>query len=177
MIDTVSLGLLVLRLVIGLTLAAHGAQKLFGWFSGPGVTRWMQGMQRQGFKPPALWTALVILGELGGGLSLAAGLLTPLGAAGISGAMLMAIATSHWPNGFFNSKRGIEFPLSLLASAVAIGIAGPGRYALDPLFHIHLPEAPLFGALAGAAVLVDIAGLLIRRGASPTPAQAPTQGV
>src|ERR1700730_16578510 len=96
---SLGLGLLVLRLVAGLTLAAHGAQKLFGWFEGPGFTKMEQGLQRQGFKPAWLWTCLVILGELVGGLSLAVGFLTPLGAAGASGAMLMAIFKTHWKNG------------------------------------------------------------------------------
>src|SRR6266849_9642196 len=80
---SLSLGLLILRLVVGLTIAAHGAQKLFGWFGGPGFTKTAQGMQKQGFNPTWFWTSLVILGEFGGGLSVAFGFLTPLGAAGI----------------------------------------------------------------------------------------------
>src|SRR5260370_27862600 len=96
---TLSLGLLLLRGVGGLTIAAHGAQKLFGWFGGPGLTKWTQGIQNQGFRPALLWTTLVILGELGGGLSLASGLLTPLGAAGIFGAMFIAIFKSPLKNG------------------------------------------------------------------------------
>src|SRR5947209_8150043 len=82
-------------------------------------------------KPGWFWTWLVILGELGGGLSVALGLLTPLGAAGMFGAMTMAIVRAHWKNGFFNGKRGIEFPLQLWAVAVAIGVMGPGDYSLD----------------------------------------------
>src|SRR5947209_11992571 len=115
---SLSLGLLVLRLVVGLTIAAHGGQKLFGWFGGPGLAKMTQGMQAQGLKPGWLWTALVILGELGGGLSFALGFLTPLGAAGIFGAMFMAAFKSHWINGFWNSKLGLEYPLVLLTAAV-----------------------------------------------------------
>src|SRR5689334_25237093 len=107
MVSTLSLGLLILRLVAGLTLAAHGAQKLFGWFEGPGPTKLTQGFEKQGFKPAWFWVCLVILGELGGGLSVAFGFLTPLGAAGIFATMFMAIFKSHWKNGFFNGKRGI----------------------------------------------------------------------
>src|SRR6516225_5315194 len=99
---TMSMGLLILRLVVGLTMAAHGAQKLFGWFGGPGFSKTMQGMQRQGFKPAWFWTGLTILGEVGGGLSLAFGFLTPLGAAGVAGTMFMAIVKSHWKQGFWN---------------------------------------------------------------------------
>lgn len=156
------LGLLILRLVAGLTLAAHGAQKLFGWFGGPGFNKMAQGLQKQGFKPAWMWTCLVILGEFAGGLSVAFGFLTPLGAAGIFAAMFMAIFKAHWKNGFWNSKRGLEFPLALLAMGVAIGLMGPGSYSLDALFGIPLPYPLLFCALAVAALLVDVIGLVTR---------------
>ena len=169
---SLSLGLLILRLVVGLTIAAHGAQKLFGWFGGPGFTKMAQGLQKQGFKPGWLWNVFVILGELGGGLSLALGFLTPLGAAGIFGAMFMAIFKSHWKNGFWNSKRGLEFPLALLAGGLTIGLTGPGSYSLDALLGITLPSPLLFLALAVAALLVDVIGLLISR----PPVVTPTEG-
>ena len=168
MTATMSAGLLILRLVAGLTLASHGTQKLFGWFGGPGLTRLRQGFEKQGFKPAWLWVGLVVLGEVGGGISVALGFLTPLGAAGIFGAMFMAIFKSHWHNGFWNRDRGIEFPLSLLASSVAIGLTGPGSYSLDTLFGIVLPEALLFVLLA-VALLVDIVGLFISRPAAVAP--------
>ena len=168
---SLSLGLLILRLVAGLTIAAHGAQKLFGWFGGPGFSGTIKMQERMGLKPAALWASFVVLGEFGGGVSLALGFLTPLGAAGIFGAMFMAIVKSHWKNGFFNSKRGLEFPLSLLTIAVAIGIMGPGTYSLDTLFGIVLPETALFLILAAAALLVDIIGLIISRPAAVAPAE------
>jgi putative oxidoreductase len=169
MAATLTWGLLIIRVVGGLTLAAHGAQKVFGWFGGPGPVKLAQGLEKQGFRPAPMWAGLVMLGELGGGLSLAFGLLTPLGAAGAVGAMVMAIAKSHWANGFWNSKRGLEFPLQLLAIGAGIGIAGPGAYSLDSLFGLHLPEVAVFGVLALVAILVDIVGLLISR----TPAAPP----
>ena len=168
---TLSLGLLILRVIGGLTLAAHGAQKLFGWFEGPGLTKLSQGFEKQGFKPAWLWLCLVILGELGGGLSVALGFLTPLGAAGMFATMFMAIFKSHWKNGFWNSKRGLEFPLQLLAIGVAIGIMGPGSYSLDALFGIALPGTMLFCILAFVGLLVDIIGLIISRPAAPTPTE------
>jgi putative oxidoreductase len=168
---TVAWALLIIRATVGLTLAAHGAQKLFGAFGGPGYAKLEQGFGAQGFRPAWLWSSLVILGELGGGLSLAFGFLTPLGAAGALGAMAMAIIKVHWKNGFFSGKGGFEFPLSLLAMSLAVGIAGPGAYSLDALFKIALPQAQLFGALAVAALLVDVVGVLITRAASaPAPA-------
>jgi putative oxidoreductase len=168
---TLSLGLLLLRLVAGLTLAAHGAQKLFGWFGGSGFTKTAQGMQKQGFKPGWFWTSLTILGEVGGGLSLAFGFLTPLGAAGAVGAMFMAIVKVHWKHGFWNRDHGLEFPLQLLASSLAIGLMGPGSYSLDTLFGIALPEVLLFGVLAVAALLVDVIGLLMSRPAAVAQAE------
>ncbi len=172
----ISWALLILRVVAGLTLAAHGAQKLFGWFGGPGYAKLAQGFRVQGFRPAWLWSPLVILGELSGGLSLAVGILTPLGAAGAVGAMIMAILKAHWKNGFFNSAGGLEFPLQLLTMSVAIGLAGPGGYALDALlaahFKIALPEAQLFAVLALAALVVDVIGLLVSRSAA-APAATP----
>jgi putative oxidoreductase len=154
------IALLIFRVVIGLTLAGHGAQKLFGWFGGPGPVRLRQGFEKQGYKPAWFWVSLAIVGELGGGLSFALGFLTPLGAAGIFGAMVMA-ARSHWKNGFFLQKGGYEYALTLAIASLTIGLVGPGSYALDALFGSVLPEVPVFGVLALAALLVDIIGMII----------------
>lgn len=171
--DTLTVAVFLLRVVVGLTLAVHGTQKLFGWFGGPGLARFHQGFARQGFKPSWLWVALVVLGEVGGGLSLALGFLTPLGAAGIFGAMFMATVKVHRKNGFFVSKGGYEYTLTLVAVAVALGLIGPGTWSLDSLLGIRLPEATTFLALAGAALVVDIVGLLISsRSAVPVTASA-----
>jgi putative oxidoreductase len=157
---TTNIALLIFRAVIGLTLAAHGAQKLFGWFGGPGPAGMSHILRKQGYKPVWFWVSLAIVGELGGGLSFALGFLTPLGAAGMFGAMVMATRT-HWKNGFFLPKGGYEYALTQTIASLTIGLTGPGGYALDTLFHIALPEVPLFGALAGAALLVDLIGTII----------------
>jgi putative oxidoreductase len=154
--------LLVIRVVVGLTLAAHGAQKLFGWFGGPGYAKLEQGFAAQGYKPAWFWVALAILGELGGGLSLAFGLLTPLGAAGAVGAMAMA-AWTHRRGGFFATKGGYEYPLALLGMSLGVGLAGPGAYSLDALIKLALPQPALFLALTVAAILIDVIGILIVR--------------
>src|SRR6266496_2623828 len=172
---TMSLALLVLRLVVGPVLLVHGTQKLFGWFGGPGLARLMQGFEKQGFKPVWLWVSLVILGEVGGGLSAVLGFLTPLGAAGIFGVMFMATFKSHWKNGFIVSKGGYEYTLVLMTVSIALGLIGPGNYSLDALFGIVLPEVLLFGALAVAALLVDIIGLYISRPAAVAPSQEDVQ--
>jgi putative oxidoreductase len=117
---TMSIALLILRLEVGLTLAGHGMQKLFGWFGDAGLTRLKQSLEKQGFKPVWPWAALAIIGEVGGGLSIVLGFLTPLGAAGILGTMAMATFKSHWKNGFWLNKGGYEYPLVLLIDAIGI---------------------------------------------------------
>jgi putative oxidoreductase len=169
---SVSVGLLILRVVVGLTIAAHGAQKLFGWFGGAGLEKTTAGFGRQRFKPAWLWVSFAILGEVGGGLSLAFGLLTPLGAAGVVGAMLMAVLKTHWNNGFFNSRRGIEYPLQPLVAALAIGFTGPGAYSLDSLLGVSL-SLTVFLILAAAAVVTVIIGLIISGGPAPASPPAP----
>ena len=161
---SITWALLIIRVMVGITLIAHGTQKLFGWFGGSGYARLTQGFRTQGYRPVWLWTSLVILGEIGGGASLAFGLLTALGAAGAVGAMVMAIRT-HWSKGFFNGKGGFEYPLALLAVSVAVGLAGPGNLSLDHLFGIILPQ-PLFAMLVIAALIVDVIGMLLMRSSS-----------
>ncbi len=172
MSPAVSTGLLVLRLVAGLTIAGHGAQKAFGWFDGAGFAATASGFAQRGPRPGTLWAALAVLGELGGGLSVATGFLIPLGAAGMVGAMAMAISKVHWRNGFWNAKRGIEFPLQLLAAAVALGITGAGAYSLDALLRLQLPVWVFF-ILAAAALITVAVGLALSRPAAPATTGAP----
>jgi putative oxidoreductase len=125
------LGLLVLRLVVGLTLAAHGAQKLFGWFGGYGLAGTGGFMERLGFRPGKRAAWMAGLSELAGGLLLALGAATPLAATLIVGVMLVAIATVHWAKGFFNPDGGYEYPLVLATAAVSVAVTGPGRISVD----------------------------------------------
>ena len=160
---SLSLGLLVLRVVVGLTMAGHGAQKIFGWWGGSGMTGWIQAVTRLRIRPAAPWAWLAALSEFGGGLLLALGLLSPLGSLAIAGAMLVAIATVHWANGFWNGKRGYEFNLTLLGAVVALALTGPGTYSLDQALGIHLPE-PLTLIAGTIALVVGVAGTLASRG-------------
>ncbi len=105
-------------------IAAHGVQKLFGWFEGPGLKGFGGWMGSIGLQPAWAWALAGALGETGGGLLLALGLLTPLGSLGIIGAMLMAIFLAHWSKGFWGQKGGYEFPLVLLVSSLCSGWSG-----------------------------------------------------
>jgi putative oxidoreductase len=107
-----------------------------------------------------------VLGEVLGGLGLAAGLLIPLPNLAILGTMLVAIALVHWPKGFWNSKGGFEFNLSILAAATAIAIAGPGAYSLDALLRISLPE-PLTLIAGTVLVVASVAVAIATRAPQP----------
>ncbi len=168
-----NLGLLILRLALGLTFMGHGSQKLFGWFGGGGMTGTTGMMQKMGLRAPGFWALVAALSEFGGGLLLALGFLTPLGSLGIIAAMLVAIARVHWAKGFWNTKGGFEFPLINLAAALALALTGPGFYSLDAALGISLPEPVVL--LVGLAVV--LIGVLIEQSSlAHQPAVIPQTG-
>ena len=124
-------GMIVLRLVVGLTLAAHGSQKLFGSFGGSGTAGTRSFFAGLGFRAPLAMAFIAGLSELGGGLLFAFGLVTPFAALALTVVMLNAIGTVHWKKGFFNSAGGYEYNLLIISTAVAVTAAGPGRFSLD----------------------------------------------
>jgi putative oxidoreductase len=128
------LGLLVLRIVVGLTLAAHGVQKLFGWFGGYGLAGTGGVLEQMGFHPGKRAAFMAGFAETAGGLLLALGAATPLAATLVVGVMLVAIATVHWTKGFFNSDGGYEYPMVLAVAALSAVVTGPGRISVDALF-------------------------------------------
>lgn len=162
--------ILILRLVVGLLLFGHGAQKLFGWFGGSGLTGTFGMVDRLRFRPKMLWGLGVALGETVGGGLLALGLLSPLGSIAIIAVMIVATIAVHWKNGIWNSKGGYEFPLTNIAAAIAVAGTGPGRYSLDALLGITLPEPKTFVVLACLALLAVIVGFATRRAAEPATA-------
>jgi putative oxidoreductase len=155
----VTLGLLILRLFTGLTLAAHGGQKLFGWFDGPGPRGTAGMFAKLGYRRPAAMALLAGLSELVGGVLFAVGLLTPLAAIAIVVVMLNAIAAVHWANGFFMTRGGYEFNLILVAIAIGVSATGAGRASLDHLLGIEGTLSGLWWAPIVLVVAVGIAGL------------------
>ena len=125
-------GVLFLRVIVGLTLAAHGAQKLFGWFGGGGPRGTAGffgslGFRRQHALPMAL---LAGLSEAAGAL-FALGFLTPFAALGLASVMVVAVGTIHYKNGFWSTSGGFEYNLLIWAVAVAVAASGPGRFSID----------------------------------------------
>jgi putative oxidoreductase len=127
-------GMIVLRVVAGLALAAHGSQKLFGSFGGSGPAGTRKFFAGLGFRTPLAMAVIAGLSELGGGLLFALGLVTPLAALALTVVMLNAIGTVHWKKGFFNSAGGFEYNLLIIATAAAVTATGPGRFSLDHAF-------------------------------------------
>jgi len=125
------LALALVRVVVGLVIAAHGAQKVLGVWGGPGLAGWTQGVTRMGMRAPVFWAWVSSFSELAGGIAFAFGFLLPVVAAALTIQMGVAIQRAHWGKGFWNSKGGIEFPFTLGAVAAINGIADPGAYSLD----------------------------------------------
>jgi len=162
--------LLILRLVVGLTFAAHGAQKAFGWWNGPGIEGWQKIVAGMRFQPAPLWTLVSVGAELVGGLLLAIGLFTPMAATALIGQSVVIILKAHLPKGFWNKNGGIEFPLALAAGVLAILGVGPGAYSIDRLIGFGLVE-PLLWLLLAVGLGGGLAAYgLTRVGPAPQPA-------
>ena len=119
-----------LRLALGAVFIAHGAQKVFGSWGGPGLAKFTGSAAPLGLRPAWLWMGVAAFAELVGGALVLTGLLTRLGALLIIPVMLVAIFGVHWGS-FFVQNRGLEYPLALLGMALALLIAGGGRASLD----------------------------------------------
>ena len=128
------IGLLTSRATVGLAMAAHGAQKAFGAFEGPGPEGSAQFMSSLGFEPSEKYAAAASYNELFSGLSLALGLGGPIAPAAMIAGMLVAAMTVHADNGFFADKKGVELPVLYAAAALAFASAGYGALSLDRIF-------------------------------------------
>ncbi len=174
-------GLLVLRVVIGALIAAHGAQKLFGVWGGPGWKGTVGMMDRMHLYPAPFWALVAALAEFGGGLLILFGFLWPLGPLALMAQMIMAIFQVHASKGFWNTQGGFEFPLTLLTVGFVLGLTSPGVYSIDHAvgFALPEPEALLIGLiLVAIGILLGLGSHALYRpadGRAPQPAERANQ--
>ncbi len=152
---TLSVGLLVVRLVVGLLMAAHGTQKLFGWFGGHGIAGTGMFFEQIGFRPGRFFATVAATTEVVSGLLVALGLLGPIGPALMLSVMIVAAVSVHWKNGLFAASNGIELALFYGTVAAGLALIGYGSYSLDALLGLTSLYTP---TLAIAALAIGILG-------------------
>jgi putative oxidoreductase len=151
------LGLLLLRLALAAILYMHATQKLFGWFSGPGLDRQAQAFHNLGHRPGRQMVLLSAACELSGSALIALGLITPLGAAILAGTMMVAGGTLTLAKGtFWNVQGGGEYPLALAAVALVLGFTGPGQWSID-----NAISAPWVSHGNGTAAITGVIVLVV----------------
>src|SRR5207249_10593347 len=157
-------GILVIRVLFGVAIAGHGAQKLFGWFGGYGLKGTGGFFEGLGFRPGVAFAAAAGFSELGGGILLTLGLFTPFGAAAVLAAMLVAIVSVHLKNGFFAMVNGIELPFLYAVSALGVAFTGAGAFSLDALFGLTFLSQPyLVDGIVALAVIGAAVTVVLRR--------------
>jgi putative oxidoreductase len=166
-----NIALLIVRLVIGLGMAVHGSQKLFGWFGGYGIAGTGGFMEGLGFKPGKLFATFAGLGETGSGLLIALGFLGGLGPALLVVVMITALASVHISKGFLVSNGGWELNALYIAPAIGLAFTGFGAYSLDQAFGLNVLTEPSQVWIAlGVAVVIALINVGMRR-----PAAQPNQ--
>jgi putative oxidoreductase len=168
--ESIDIGLLAIRLVVGTLVLGHGFGNLFGWLGGFGLAGTGEIFERFGFRPGRFYAGVAGLAEVGAGALLVAGLATPLAAAAVIGVMVNTIFTAHRGKGPWYFNGGWEYNVTLVAVAAALGFAGPGTASLDDVLDFRSGTvgwglaALGAGLVSGAAVLV-----LARRDADAGP--------
>jgi putative oxidoreductase len=162
-LQTVSIGLLLVRVVVGLIMAAHGASKLLGWFGGYGLRGTGEFFVQLGFTPGRAFAAAASISEIVSGLLVTFGFLGPIGPALMISVMIVAAVTVHWGQGLF-APKGIEVPLLYAAGAFALALTGFGQYSLDAWLGIaqRWPASVIWIALT-AGIVGGFANLALRR--------------
>jgi putative oxidoreductase len=164
------LALFALHFIVGALFFAHGAQKLFGWFGGYGIGGTAGFMDSLGMRPARLHAVAAGLAETVGGVLLALGLFTPIGAAMVIAVMVTAIITVHGTKGFFTSDGGYEFNLVLIAVAFALAGVGPGAWSLDNAIDITWTGTGWALVALGAGLLGGIGAVVQGRATSASQA-------
>lgn len=131
---------LAIRVPLGIIFAAHGAQKLFGWFGGYGLNGTAQWMDSIGLQPGLLLALLAGGAEFFGGLALLVGLLVRPASAALAVTMLVAIFSVHFANGLFMANNGFEYALAMLAATVSLTLSGAGRWSVDAVLADQAPS-------------------------------------
>ena len=160
-------GLLITRVVFGLLMAAHGTQKLFGWFGGYGLAGTAGFFEQLGYRPGKLFAGAAAGTEIVAGLLVAFGLLGPLGPALIVSVMIVAAVTVHWQHGVFAQNNGIEVPLLYGVVALTLALTGYGAFSLDAALALTWSE-PVTWAVLAVGIVGGFANLAIRKTA-PAP--------
>ncbi|WP_393916322.1 DoxX family protein [Halostreptopolyspora alba] len=155
------MAVLGVRAALGATIFAHGAQKLFGWFGGGGLSGTAEGFEQMGYRPGSTMALVAGMGEAAGGACLVLGLGTPAGAAAVAGTMGVA-SEMHLRNGFFNANGGYEYPALIGLTAMSLIVSGPGRVSLDSVTG-HCLDRPWMRAVAGASVIPAVATVVARK--------------
>lgn len=155
--------LLGARLLLGGTMAAHGAQKLFGAFGGPGPQKAAQMMHSLGLRPGEQHAKAASCAELASGALIAAGFLGPVGPAILTSVMIVATETVHRPKGYFNSKGGYELNAMYLALAAILANVGYGSLSLDEAIGLAKRTRPAHAWLALAGGTAAAIAILARR--------------
>jgi putative oxidoreductase len=163
------LALLVLRLVVGLTFAAHGAQKLFGAFGGPGIAGTAGFFEQIGLRPGKLHAWAAGIAEFFGGLAIALGIVTPVPAAALIAVMTAAVITVHLKNGFFVTNQGYEFNLALAAALFALAGIGAGGWSLDNALGVDMTGTGWAIGALGVGLIGGIVAVMSGRIASRHP--------
>ncbi len=162
-VQTLSIGLLLIRVVIGLVMAAHGAQKLFGWFGGYGLNKTGEFFVHLGFQQGRAFATAASVAEIASGLLVALGFLGPVGPALMISVMIVAMITVHWSNGLFATDNGIEVPLLYATAALGLALIGYGSYSLDALLGIAARWTPTLTLIVlGTGVVGALANVAIR---------------
>jgi putative oxidoreductase len=148
-----SLGLLVLRVVVGLLFFGHGTPKLFGWFGGHGLSGTGQFFESMGFPHGKRQAFLAGLFEAGGGLLIALGLVTPFAAAALIAVMTVAVIKVHAAKGIWSTEGGYEYNAVLVAVVFALAGVGAGNWSLDHALSLHVSGTGWALAALGAGIL------------------------